>query len=146
VCVAVHRRDTSQGTACTRRWAVIIMAKRSKNRRAPPPPKRNDTDFVRVVQWIYRSGVTYSQNLVTINGTPIGEWRSLSPGARVEAYKVAIGLTAIRKAIDLLPPDPDGSVVHAGELLDALVGRTDTSAWRYVLEYPFGPTWTPTRR
>lgn len=91
-----------------------------------------DTNFVRVVRWIYRSGLTYGQNSVRINGKPIREWALLNPDDRVDAYEIAIGLIAINKAIDVLPPDPNGSRVHALNLLEALVKRTNSSASRFV--------------
>jgi hypothetical protein len=91
-----------------------------------------DAIFVKVVRWIYRSGLTYGPNSVRINGKPIREWALLNPDDRVEAYKVALGLIAVRKAIDVLPPDPDGSVVGAGDLLEALTKRTNSSASRFV--------------
>jgi hypothetical protein len=112
------------------------MAKKAGARQpqaAPPTPDAAaDANFVKVVRWICRTGVSYSQNLVTINGKPIREWALLNPDDRVDAFEVAIGLIAMRKAIDMLPPNSDGSVVHASDLLDALVDRTNSSASRFV--------------
>jgi hypothetical protein len=69
---------------------------------------------------------------VTINAKPIRELALLSHADQIQALHVAIGLIAMRKAIEMLPPDPDGSAVRAGELLDALVDRTSSSASRFV--------------
>jgi hypothetical protein len=67
---------------------------------------------------------------MVINAKPIREWALLSHDDQKQALHVAIGLIAMGRAIDMLPPYEDTSGAH--DLLGALVDRTNSSASRFV--------------
>lgn len=109
------------------------MAKQSKKQRVRSAPVSKtatvDVNFVRTVAGIY--------HCIINRADMVSEWKLLDGNEQLLAREVAAGIVAIHRAIDLYNPVEDDGVwvnskLCAWKLLEALVGRTDTAAWRYI--------------